>query len=611
MEPAGLLPQSRLCILCGTLLAGAGGYAEVLGQAPEFSTVSVHSLRFGGSISFAYWSDRVDFSQFDVCLLDFDDGDSASVAQGVLGAEDVGSALRFALVRLIEAGCMPVLLLPEVQAESRDAVLRVARQCRIPVFDMVHTGAGGETQDALGKALAAAIGDAWGLWKNSAERIPVARPGHVLSFLPVERGAAGRATFTVGPDDEVVGVVLGRLPDGDISVEGQTTDILAFERAAQDVAGDPETVCVPCAPVLGLDGHVSLGPIDGESGLQGVIVRRPAELTCIARLPFPWRLDGAAPPIEDLHGQFRFGAFGTGAQLAIDEAAGWSGAENSLRCTEGGESEFEVAVPEGQQITRLTFLAAPFIHTPQVPAQLLSIVAGGHVLASFSLSEPWMTRLTADVPEGLFAPGTPARFKLLHPEAFRPVDLGMGDVRSLAWAFVRLDVTYRDAAPETVDAPAPVEPEEVTGPEPTSAHAEAEPAASAGLEALEWSEEPAHPVEAEPYAAIHAEPGHTLEEQPSAAMGGPESAQPLFREEPLVEIPHSPPGYSIGAAPEAEEYEPRLEHGAWDAAGSPFHEPLLQPETAPEPPNPFQDPKMQPGEKRAGLGRFFSRLFGG
>ncbi|MGZ8219207.1 hypothetical protein, partial [Methylomagnum sp.] len=130
----------RIAIIGTSNSLMASGYTYGLAQSTKVTRVENFSM--GGSISLlaSVTTRGVDFSKFDVCLLDFAVNEALFV--GYISTDDMYAYERAIVGRLIAAGCLPVILIiPRKQmGGKRDLVreyhLRLAQELNLPYFDI-------------------------------------------------------------------------------------------------------------------------------------------------------------------------------------------------------------------------------------------------------------------------------------------------------------------------------------------------------------------------------------------------------------------------------------------------------------------------------------------
>lgn len=120
----------------------ANGYTYALTQSSK--VVSVENFSMGGSISLlaSVTAKGVDFSKFDVCLLDFAVNEVLFMGRGI-SAEDLYAYERAVAGAVLAAGCLPVILVfpRQYMGQGRKIVLehhlRLAQELNLPYFDAI------------------------------------------------------------------------------------------------------------------------------------------------------------------------------------------------------------------------------------------------------------------------------------------------------------------------------------------------------------------------------------------------------------------------------------------------------------------------------------------
>jgi len=142
--------------------------------------------------------------------------------------------------------------------------------------------------------------------------------------------------------------------------------------------------------------------------------------------------------------------FGAGGNSLSHLGGGWARAEQDFVWAIGDESHLILpsAKPGVDYILSLDVI--PFIHGPALATQRLSVSVNDDILGTALLSRP--TRLAYHLPARSLARADKLLVTLTHPDAARPVSLGVsGDTRDLAVAVSALTL-YRSVPP---DAAAP------------------------------------------------------------------------------------------------------------------------------------------------------------
>ena len=132
--------------------------------------------------------------------------------------------------------------------------------------------------------------------------------------------------------------------------------------------------------------------------------------------------------------------FGTEGNAGLFLEDGWSSPEDGFTWAIGERSALRLPRPREAPFYRLEMEVVPFSAPPVLPAQRLEVMLNGESVATF---DP-LTRGRV----GLIVPGSVINGRdhveiiLIHPDAARPCDLGVGaDDRPLAISFHRLSIT--------------------------------------------------------------------------------------------------------------------------------------------------------------------------
>lgn len=133
----------RIAIIGTSNSLMASGYTHGVAQSTKVTKIENFSM--GGSISLlaSVTTKGVDFSQFDVCLLDFAVNEPFFLLRGI-STDDLYAYERAIAGKLIAAGCLPVILiLPRRRMGGRRDIvrehhLRLARDLNLPYFDVTR-----------------------------------------------------------------------------------------------------------------------------------------------------------------------------------------------------------------------------------------------------------------------------------------------------------------------------------------------------------------------------------------------------------------------------------------------------------------------------------------
>lgn len=131
-----------LCLIGTSNGVFEDGYISAFRSYENIRTLSKNCLGFCSSALFALKAKEIDFSAFDICVLDFAPNDAVQLQLGVALPEVVRSALSDAVGRVLAAGCLPALLILPVlsvfeapRREVQEIYLDIAARYDIPYFD--------------------------------------------------------------------------------------------------------------------------------------------------------------------------------------------------------------------------------------------------------------------------------------------------------------------------------------------------------------------------------------------------------------------------------------------------------------------------------------------
>ncbi|WP_156878569.1 hypothetical protein [Roseomonas gilardii] len=130
----------KIAIIGTSNSIGPRGYVPALSQHPAVSRVGNFSLGHSTSIALAYTAHRINFTEWDFCVLDFSVNEEASTKK----PEDlfrIESCLNYLLDQMAESGCLPVVLIMPTERgrgkilQVHEFYLRYATSKGLPLFD--------------------------------------------------------------------------------------------------------------------------------------------------------------------------------------------------------------------------------------------------------------------------------------------------------------------------------------------------------------------------------------------------------------------------------------------------------------------------------------------
>ncbi len=131
-----------LCLIGTSNGVFESGYVQALRSSSGLRTLSKHCLGFSSSALFAMMERTLDFSQFDICVLDFAPNDAAELEAKGTSAELIRDMLSYAVRRVLQGECLPALfvlpILSQTQTQGAEIVSiyqEVAEAYKIPLFD--------------------------------------------------------------------------------------------------------------------------------------------------------------------------------------------------------------------------------------------------------------------------------------------------------------------------------------------------------------------------------------------------------------------------------------------------------------------------------------------
>ena len=141
---------------------------------------------------------------------------------------------------------------------------------------------------------------------------------------------------------------------------------------------------------------------------------------------------------------------------------GWSGPEAGYRWCEGTESEFWLENPGDAADWGLELTLSPYVHSPELPAQRLDVLARGSRIGSAAFAD--RRTLTFRIPAAVLSAPGPVRLIFRHPDAAPPTAFGHpDDTRRLGFCFRGLRLMALPALGASARLPPgePVRPEDL------------------------------------------------------------------------------------------------------------------------------------------------------
>ena len=127
--------------------------------------------------------------------------------------------------------------------------------------------------------------------------------------------------------------------------------------------------------------------------------------------------------------------FGTNGEGPRHLDGGWAPPEPEFTWAVGDESRLSLPPVSGQPPRVLVLDLIPFVSPPHASSQRLIVSVNGTVVGASSIHRP--TLLGYTIPPGLMEEGAPVEVTIQHPDAVRPVEVGVGqDSRQLSVAIV-------------------------------------------------------------------------------------------------------------------------------------------------------------------------------
>jgi hypothetical protein len=134
--------KPNICLIGTSNGVFEDGYVRVFRTSKDIGNFSKNCLGFSSSALFSVMARRVDFTAFDICVLDFAPNDGAMNAAGTALASVIKSTMSDAVRTILQAGCLPAILILPVRSilqssknDVRRIYLEIAEEYAIPVFD--------------------------------------------------------------------------------------------------------------------------------------------------------------------------------------------------------------------------------------------------------------------------------------------------------------------------------------------------------------------------------------------------------------------------------------------------------------------------------------------
>jgi hypothetical protein len=129
----------KVCVIGTSNAVMRDGYVEALRTSPHIECLQNFSLGGACSQAFAFHRRRIDFSQFDLCILDFCVNDTTLVTSGLQSIDRIEPVLAEAIAIIRQNGCVPTLfilpLLYRGESPVPDLYVEIAHKHRVPFFD--------------------------------------------------------------------------------------------------------------------------------------------------------------------------------------------------------------------------------------------------------------------------------------------------------------------------------------------------------------------------------------------------------------------------------------------------------------------------------------------
>jgi hypothetical protein len=122
-------------------------------------------------------------------------------------------------------------------------------------------------------------------------------------------------------------------------------------------------------------------------------------------------------------------------------SVGWSAPEQGWQWAIGSETRLLVPRPARPGEYLLTIKLRPFLATPHLTRQRMTIEVNGVSLACFEAGNPEPSVKSCIIPSGVIAKSRDLSIAFRTPDAARPADLGQHDTRKLSFAFQTLTLT--------------------------------------------------------------------------------------------------------------------------------------------------------------------------
>ena len=117
------------------------GYATELMRDSSFASCTNISIGFCSSDLFAFRASTVNFSEFDICILDFCCNDGSLFGVDFINEDHIRNNLRYAVAHITSFGCLPIFLFMPIESylpnggKIIDIYFQTVSQLGIPFFD--------------------------------------------------------------------------------------------------------------------------------------------------------------------------------------------------------------------------------------------------------------------------------------------------------------------------------------------------------------------------------------------------------------------------------------------------------------------------------------------
>ena len=129
----------RICVIGTSNAILKDGYITAIQAHPNVERLDNFSLGGSCSQAFAYHKRIIDFSKYDICLLDFCVNDTTMYSSGLQSAQDVEPVIAEAICTVRQSGCLPVLFMLPLRYLANGTIPKIyrdiAQKYRLSCFD--------------------------------------------------------------------------------------------------------------------------------------------------------------------------------------------------------------------------------------------------------------------------------------------------------------------------------------------------------------------------------------------------------------------------------------------------------------------------------------------